>query len=121
MNREQAIELRDHLVNEHGVSVTEAASVAWSPRQLVELHERCHRQQGSAPQPKEKEPVTDEQITAAFQEILEMDPRPADLAILKMMGATPEVVADYLWDHMMGEPDEPTLDAVTEVVERIAK
>ena len=50
--------------------------------------------------------------------------RQADLAVVNTMGGEPQTVndmdkycealADYIWDHLMGEPDDSTADEVKE-------
>jgi len=47
-----------------------------------------------------------------FKATLGAEPRNADLMVLDIMGPTIEVVAEYIWDHMMGEPDSPSCDEV---------
>lgn len=56
--------------------------------------------------------MTPDQITLVFEAILGMLPRAADLAMLNLLGCDPDTVADYIWDHMLGEPDSPTRDDV---------
>ena len=63
--------------------------------------------------------LTKAEITVIFVGLLEMQPRTADLAILNMTGATAENAADYLWDHWLGEPDEPSIEQVKETIENI--
>ncbi len=53
-------------------------------------------------------------ISYIFVTVVGMKPRSADIMVVKTMGGTPEVLAEYLWDHWMGEPAEPTLEKVTE-------
>lgn len=67
--------------------------------------------------------LSQEQIMNIFETLLGCSPRAADLAVLKAMspdGVTPDDLADYIWDHWMGEPDSPTLEqvqlAITEVL-----
>jgi hypothetical protein len=65
--------------------------------------------------------LTDQQVTAAFVAVVGTDPRPADLAVVRSLGGTAQDVAEYLWDHWMGEPLQPTLAEVTEwVTEAVA-
>jgi hypothetical protein len=58
------------------------------------------------------------------------DMRGADLAVIKMMSGTPLIgpagmaklldeTAAYLWDHIMGEPDDPTQAQVRQALEQI--
>jgi hypothetical protein len=53
--------------------------------------------------------------------------RKADFLVVKQMGGSPDKVrnlvdtflpalADYLWDHIMGEPDDPSTEEVLEFV-----
>lgn len=44
-------------------------------------------------------------------------PREADLLICERLGATVDVVADYCWDHLMGEPRNPSLAKVTKLIQ----
>ena len=63
--------------------------------------------------------LTDDQITMVFERAVGMPPRAADLAIVKIMdptGPNIEDVAEYIWDHWMGEPDEPSLETVTATI-----
>ena len=65
--------------------------------------------------------MTNEQITNAFEAVLGIPPRQADLMVLQIMGTDSEAVAEYIWDHWLGEPDEPSFEAVHEVVARFAE
>lgn len=56
--------------------------------------------------------LSHDQITLIFETIFSMRPRAADLAMLDLLGRDPDTVADYIWDHMLGEPDSPTRDEV---------
>lgn len=53
-----------------------------------------------------------EQIKKAFNQILDIDPREADYQVLEMLGPTVENVADYIWDHWLGEPESPSLEDI---------
>lgn len=44
-------------------------------------------------------------------------PRRADISAAQMLGGTVEVLAEYIWDHVMGEPDEPTCDDVEKSIQ----
>jgi hypothetical protein len=46
-------------------------------------------------------------------------PREVDNQVLRLMGATPHNVAEYIWDHWLGEPDEPTLKCIEQETDRI--
>lgn len=63
--------------------------------------------------------LTDGQIGAAFQALLGIEPREADVAVVRMLGGTVEVLAEFLWDHWMGEPETPTLEQVKTRVEAV--
>jgi len=39
--------------------------------------------------------------------------------VLRLMGATPHNVAEYIWDHWLGEPDEPTVECIEQEIDRI--
>jgi hypothetical protein len=59
--------------------------------------------------------LTNQQVTVVFEALLGFPPRAADLAVLRAMHPDElavEEVASYIWDHMLGEPDEPTLEQV---------
>ena len=47
--------------------------------------------------------LTNAEITVIFVGLLGMHPRPVDLAVLNIMGATAENTAHYVWDHWLGE------------------
>ena len=59
-----------------------------------------------------EEAITDEQIKQVFNHFFELDPRQADLSVIEMLGMTDSALAEYIWDHWMGEPDEPTMEQV---------
>jgi hypothetical protein len=65
--------------------------------------------------------LSDAQLTAAFEAVVGMPPRTADRAVMQMMGATPENVADYLWDHWLGEPETPDVNDVLAAVQRVVR
>lgn len=65
--------------------------------------------------------LTDKQIAKAFEAIVGMPPRGADVAVMKSMGAGIETLAEYIWDHWMGEPDEPTQDQVEEEIRKVLR
>jgi len=50
-------------------------------------------------------PMSPEAIGDAFLQCVGYPPRTADLQVLEMLGKDPETVADYIWDHHMGEPE----------------
>lgn len=73
--------------------------------------------------------LSDYAIKRAFQLVGGIEPRPADYAVLAMLedkssdpdDANIATVAEYLWDHWMGEPTEPTLEAVERQVREAVK
>ncbi len=64
--------------------------------------------------------MTPEQVRRAFHESLGWGPRPADIAAVELLGASPEATAEYIWDHLMGEPRSPSLRQVTRWVKEAA-
>jgi methylglyoxal synthase len=53
--------------------------------------------------------------------------RNCDFKVIKMMGGDPQVVAElddefipqlaeYIWDHVMGEPEDPTVEELVEAI-----
>jgi hypothetical protein len=65
--------------------------------------------------------VTDDDIILAFETILGMPPRRADLAVLRQLEPEPTArcLAEYIHRHWMGQPDKPTCEEVAELVETI--
>lgn len=57
---------------------------------------------------------------AAILETAGFAPRQADLRVIEAMGGTKEVLTEYLWDHLMGEPESPTVEEVGEMVQFLA-
>lgn len=60
--------------------------------------------------------LTDEQVNLAFIALVGLEARTADLQVVDMMGGTPTACAEYLWDHFMGEPDEPTVEQLAQKI-----
>jgi hypothetical protein len=56
--------------------------------------------------------MTREQIRTFFERH-GWTPREAGYQTVAMLGDTPEAAAEYLWDHVLGEPERPTLAALT--------
>ena len=56
--------------------------------------------------------LSTEQIEAAFVVILGVPPRAADVATLRLLygEVTDADVAEYIWDHRLGEPNDVTPD-----------
>jgi hypothetical protein len=55
--------------------------------------------------------MRDDQMSGLFESILGIPPRASDMAVMHVLSPEPTIadVAEYIWDHWMGEPDEPTL------------
>lgn len=51
--------------------------------------------------------LTDEQIREAFARVVGMQARAADVQVVQTLGGTVDVLAEYIWDHWMGEPEHP--------------
>lgn len=65
--------------------------------------------------------LTSEQINKAFIAIVGIPARAADIGVVEMLGATDSVLAEYLWDHWMGEPDSPTVTQIRRAVKEAIK
>lgn len=63
--------------------------------------------------------LSEHEIKKAFMFVVGIVPREADMALLMQFGSTPQDVAEYLWDHWMGEPDEPTVEEVEGMINQI--
>lgn len=56
-------------------------------------------------------PITPDQIEDVFIQLIGLPPRRSDQMVLAMVhggSVTRGSVAEYIWDHWMGEPDEPS-------------
>lgn len=51
--------------------------------------------------------LDEQQIRDGFQAVIGMPAREADVQAVQLLGATSESMADYIWDHWLGEPDGP--------------
>lgn len=60
--------------------------------------------------------LTEYHIRQAFRVLMGTHPREADVQAILALGATEEVLAEYIWDHWLGEPDEPTVEDVLGIV-----
>lgn len=58
------------------------------------------------------EVITVEEVKYLFDYALGFPPREADVALMVAIGLTLGNLTDYLWDHWMGEPDEPSVESV---------
>jgi hypothetical protein len=63
--------------------------------------------------------LSDTRIAAVFNALLGMSPRQVDIQVVPLMGATPHSVAEYIWDHWLGEPEEPTVEYLEREIDRI--
>lgn len=50
---------------------------------------------------------------------LGLEPRRADIEVVALLGATTEALAEYAWDHMMGEPAETSVDQIQELLDLV--
>jgi len=55
--------------------------------------------------------MTADQIRQAFTRV-GITPRNADVEVVLQLGGTKEALAEYVWDHWMGEPDHPTVEQI---------
>lgn len=60
--------------------------------------------------------LTEGQMARVWNRAFGMNPRVADYGAVKVMGDTENALADYIWDHMLGEPDNPTIGKVKRVI-----
>ena len=60
--------------------------------------------------------LTGDQIADVFAIVIGVQARRADVQVVQSLGGTPQVLAEYIWDHWMGEPDEPTQQQVLAAV-----
>ena len=60
-----------------------------------------------------------EQIEQAFIVTVGIEPREADYQVLEVLGPDVESVAEYIWDHWLGEPDAPTIEQVEACVRMV--
>jgi hypothetical protein len=57
------------------------------------------------------------QIERAFDAVLGLPPREDDIQLVQMLGGDAATLADYFWDHCLGEPERPSADEVLQAVE----
>lgn len=72
----------------------------------------------SGQQPTNEPRLTVEQIQHAFRAVTGIVPRTADVQMVEHMGGTPSELAEYIWDHIMGEPEEVTSEQLAEAIRR---
>lgn len=63
--------------------------------------------------------LTREEVDKVFIAAFGFPAREADHAVLDLMGGTIETLAEYIWDHWMGEPENPTPDTIEAEIVRI--
>jgi hypothetical protein len=63
--------------------------------------------------------LTGDQIADVFDIVIGAQGRRADVQVVHMLGGTPEVLAEYIWDHWLSEPDEPTQQQVLVAVNHV--
>lgn len=71
------------------------------------------------PQESDRPPTGPMSVTAihdAFVALLGYPPREADHILLRKLGSTPGAVAEYIWDHHLGEPADPSREMVLAAV-----
>ncbi len=62
-------------------------------------------------------PLTAADIDKVFESILGQPAREADKALVARLGSTREALAEYLWDHWMGEPTDISVRQVRESID----
>ena len=60
--------------------------------------------------------LTEGQMVRAWNRAFGMNPRVADYGVVDIMGKTEDALAEYIWDHILGEPKDPTLGKVKRVI-----
>jgi hypothetical protein len=65
-------------------------------------------------------PLTQQQIQEAFEALVGIPPRLADILVVLQLGGNSWALADLIWDHFMGEPEEPSLVQVHQQVLALA-
>jgi hypothetical protein len=64
-------------------------------------------------------PLDRDRIGKVFDQLLGTPARETDIQVVQMLGGTPEVLADYIWDHWLGEPDSPGVQELTQEIIKI--
>lgn len=62
-------------------------------------------------------PLTEADIDRAFEHVVGLGARTADKAIVTAMGSTRIALAEYLWDHWMGEPTDISIAQVRDAID----
>ena len=65
--------------------------------------------------------LTGDQIADVFDIVIGVQARRANVQVVQTLGGPPEVLAEYIWDHWMGEPDEPTQQQVLVAVNYVLR
>lgn len=60
--------------------------------------------------------LTKEQIETAFEAVLEIPPRQTDVQFMVTAGCTVNDLAEYIWDHWLGEPESPSVEDIEEII-----
>lgn len=69
---------------------------------------------------------TEELMNVVWNNALGMSPRAADVSVVQVLVESTQqsldridVIADLLWDHWMGEPEDPSLETVTKYIREV--
>ena len=54
--------------------------------------------------------LSEADISAGFRAVLGIEPRVSDVQVVQLLGGTRGALAEYIWDHFLGEPESPSLD-----------
>lgn len=60
--------------------------------------------------------LTTEQVEQILNAATPFGARQADIAAIALVGNTVEAVAQYMWDHLMGEPEAPTEQDIIDAI-----
>jgi hypothetical protein len=63
--------------------------------------------------------LSDDDIDRVFVALFGFPARSADKMILQQMGRDRDTLANFVWDHWLGEPDEPSEQRVRQDIEEI--
>lgn len=62
--------------------------------------------------------LTNEQIVTTYA-MLAINARPVDVEMVLALGGTEQAMAEYIWDHLLGEPDSPTEGQILDVIKLV--
>jgi hypothetical protein len=65
--------------------------------------------------------LSEQQIRTAFEACVGLPSREADVQLVLLLGATSEALAEYIWDHWLGEPEQPTLEDLRTKIESLLR